>query len=1465
MNNWKEKIPAIFAEQGDVVEVPLDAQTDSQVSFETGYTANYERDAVDDLGNPLVQYGIERTKFNYLMKVITSALKDIQETIPTYEDNGVDKVDVSSIVTDTNAFDVLESILCINADTGKASKITKDDIIKNLNPDVDLSNSNISVSQLATTAVDNFLALDGDVVKKADKLLQEAIAEINLSADNVVVSASATVDVVDSVIVMNTDGKVAKATTISQEKIEEINLSKDNIAIDEYTDQEQGSIFKPVISSHTGSVYRKDKLEGSMIESIKFEQIEDDVYARSINCTIMTSDTYPDGIDNLIQTGVYHVITPDEYKDIINDQIDTADKEEYILKVMNSFLTNLNMIKEPFTDIASLVAYAGSDFISPYEPIIQVLGVSANGTDDTNVTQVFKLNGEVKGQRTFTATTGGLTNEVWIPVSTYIRDTIEEELIAFMYDGVPDEATSDVNTLRTFKTIGYNNKEELSYGFSFGGFNCYDVITIDTDLDWTDKSDTVDSDVYVAAYTYNQSLLTIDDTKIIKLNGKVIENESDITNVKDVIFFVKDRTHNIKYIALGRNTDNFVQGYLFDAGNDEFLDTTKVKDFFRPNYHLIYDTMSCTDYYNFTNTEIKLRNIVIGADVKMFSKSFGVNTDTVIAKNLIIKDNSFNPVMTVTSASTTLNNELVVNNGLIKGTVEAKNSSYILSELLEFIPEIATHDKLRILFMPFRSFGNTTADQPANYFHTGIKLGNTIYENIIKISTNINNLITSPTSSNKNFVITNKAKYLFGENYNDIYNIAGSSVFNDNFVVTACKLNGEIVELNNLSILDDVVKNRPVIILVEDVFGSYIMFLNKYRGLTIAVKHDDDGLDTIAEVFEKYLLYEDNMFNTILPEVTYYDSPASAYVTARPLMFPKYDKVKDIVDDPSIAEIKDFRASGNIKLIPSTNSISKLLQDLTDTTLFPYKFAEENLTSIITSTGDTIQVFKAGDIIADSILYIESSVDSHAKQEILGDTGTLQKIKGISFEDPFNDNNITMKRSYSLKPISDLITNGFINSNTVVIIKYFVENNAEYFICVLGSNLKRGYRLIIKDSCISFIPDYNLTKNKPFSNYLYDCAYLTLANNTPYLKFIDSSSISAWVYNRYHGSSYFSQSVNNGNVTGTLDIFDLIWVNNTLYVGALDNPKLKVTDTTMEVKGDLVVTGQVISQSQTGGSKVDTAKQLELTNFDLGTAVLQLKSDFVKPDESMGTIDQGFDPDRRVAWQLGLEDSRDDFKIPVSVTEYNLFKDISHTMIAFDANSNMSNGSSLAFIGAARPAIPPVHDLLHAYLTLYASTKEKKTKAWLRADTIELQGQVVNQSGSAMLANAAESIDEGTVIYESPEQLPTGLTIRDIQDLSQDTYFTAPHAVTTNKVPIVTAVQQAVGRANVVCVHIVFKTPSANGVLMELLSIQTTEGITAQQDSIGNCKGGLWFRVIPHVYASSNDLNVAYCPFQKLF
>ena len=165
MNTWKEKILAIFAETGNTEEVPIDTQSDNRVSFKTGYTDNYDKEKSEQ--QSLVTYGVEIGKFNYLFKLITSVIKEIQETIPVYT-TGTDeqKVDIAAITENTSAFDVLTHLLCID-DTGKASKITKEELIAQLNPNINLSNNNITITELATTAMDNFIAIDGNIVTRS--------------------------------------------------------------------------------------------------------------------------------------------------------------------------------------------------------------------------------------------------------------------------------------------------------------------------------------------------------------------------------------------------------------------------------------------------------------------------------------------------------------------------------------------------------------------------------------------------------------------------------------------------------------------------------------------------------------------------------------------------------------------------------------------------------------------------------------------------------------------------------------------------------------------------------------------------------------------------------------------------------------------------------------------------------------------------------------------------------------------------------------------------------------------------------------------------------------------------------------------------------------------------------------------------------------------------------------------------
>lgn len=674
MNNWKEKIPAIFAEQGDIVEVPLDAQTDSQVSFETGYTVNYERDAVDELGNPLVQYGIERTKFNYLMKVLTTAIKEVQEVIPVYTEGTTDKVDVSSVITATNTFDVLESLLCIDNATGKASRITKEDIIANLHPDVNLSNDNITISELATTAMDNFLSIDGDIIKKADKMLQSVIEEINLSADNVVISATTTFDNTDSIVVTNAEGKVAKATTIPQEKIENINVSKDNISIDEYTDQEPDATFKPIIASDSGKLYTKDTLSSEMIESVKPEQIDGDVFAKAIKYTVMDKDTYPDGLDNLIQTGLYHVIDHDDYKDMINDEIDTTEKEEYILKVMNPILTKSRMVDTELTTFEELAKIMESDLISPYNPIIQVIGVSADNTDDTKVTQIFSINGKCVATRTFTATVSGLVDDTFKAETSLIRNYIEEELIDFMYDGDATAAKTDVDNMRRFMTISYNGNDELCYAINFLGEVYPNVVTINTDLAHDDISDQYDSDFVKYAIKYNESLYYKDDTKIIKVNKKeaddnlirpIVRQLEIPKEVGNHVLMVKDRNTDRRYIALVNYVGN---GLLLQ--NHYNLPNEVESVFNIQNYMKIHNIIGYTEAFLKTATLIvynmdNLNNI----PKTELTNDLSVFGTTTLKGNLSVNEGT---TTTINSDTVAINSPTTVNDDLtVTGTLNA--------------------------------------------------------------------------------------------------------------------------------------------------------------------------------------------------------------------------------------------------------------------------------------------------------------------------------------------------------------------------------------------------------------------------------------------------------------------------------------------------------------------------------------------------------------------------------------------------------------------------------------------------------------------------------------------------------------------------------------------------------------------------------------------------------------------------
>lgn len=413
-NEWKSKISAIFAEQGDIVDIPVEAQDDNQVSFATGYTKNYNKDAKDDLGNPLVKFGIERTKFNYLLKIITSAIKELQETLPVYTtDTDEQKVDVGAIIENTTAFSALTDLLCIDT-TGKASRITKEELIAQLNPNIDLSNSNITVTEIAEIALNNFLAIDNGIVKKANKLLQEVIEEIDLSADNVVVSKEITHDNVHKVLVTNTAGNTFKADKLPQEIINDINLSADNISV-EHTNTGVTTL-KPLMIDENGKITSEDNISSDLIKG--------NIFAKGFKTTVMTKEQYPNGIDDLTETGLYSLADMDEYKDIINDNL-PSERKEYIKKVLGQILTLFNYSNEQTTnlDISKF-----SDLIYCPTHQIQVVGVSQGETDNTIVQQTFILFGIMLGTRigTMTLNTVEFNNIVKINGLPYIPINVEQ-------------------------------------------------------------------------------------------------------------------------------------------------------------------------------------------------------------------------------------------------------------------------------------------------------------------------------------------------------------------------------------------------------------------------------------------------------------------------------------------------------------------------------------------------------------------------------------------------------------------------------------------------------------------------------------------------------------------------------------------------------------------------------------------------------------------------------------------------------------------------------------------------------------------------------------------------------------------------------------------------------------------------------------------------------------------------------
>ena len=424
MNTWKEKILAIFAETGNIEEVPIDTQADNRVSFKTGYTKNYDKEKAQ--AESLVVYGVEIEKFNYLFKVITSAIKELQETIPVYTtDTDAQKIDIAAITENTVAFSALTELLCVD-NTGKANKITKEELIAQLNPNVDLSNSNITVSEIASTALNNFLAIDGTTIKKATKLLQEVIEEIDLSANNVTISQETTHDNIHKVLVTNTAGTTLKTDKLPQEIINNINLSASNVSV-EHT-HTAGTTLKPLMIDENGSIKSEDTISSNIISG--------DVFAKGLKTIVMTKEQYPNGIDDLKETGLYSLVSMDEYKDIINDNL-PPERKEYVKSVLTQILTLLDYPEEELTTL-DITKFSDLTYCPTHQ--IQVVGISQGETDNTIVQQTFVLFNSVLGTRKGTVT----------------LNTIQFE---------------DINRMNNFSLIPKINQKELNGVFTLNDKN----------------------------------------------------------------------------------------------------------------------------------------------------------------------------------------------------------------------------------------------------------------------------------------------------------------------------------------------------------------------------------------------------------------------------------------------------------------------------------------------------------------------------------------------------------------------------------------------------------------------------------------------------------------------------------------------------------------------------------------------------------------------------------------------------------------------------------------------------------------------------------------------------------------------------------------------------------------------------------------------------------------------------------
>lgn len=389
MNTWKQKILHIFASNADYIEeIPIEAQADNHISFEKGYTANYSKSKALEQLLPI--YAPEIEEFNYLLKIITSAIKELQETLPVYtvEENGEQKLDIVSIVNKTIAFSALTDLLCID-DTGKASKITKEELIKQLGSSIDLSTESVSVSQVATTALNNFLGIDGSTVKKANKLLQDVIKEIDLSANNVKVTNTITKDTVNKIIVTTENNVVSETDKLLQSTIDEINLSANNVKITEQIEADHENEITDILVNTSDGIKKTNKLLQSTIkeinlskdnitvehsntavttlkplmvdengkitseDSISSDLVKGDISATGFKTIVMTKEKYPNGIMDLVETGFYSIISDEEYFDVITNTV-SIERREYIEMVVKQILEKTN-IEDASNEINTLV------------------------------------------------------------------------------------------------------------------------------------------------------------------------------------------------------------------------------------------------------------------------------------------------------------------------------------------------------------------------------------------------------------------------------------------------------------------------------------------------------------------------------------------------------------------------------------------------------------------------------------------------------------------------------------------------------------------------------------------------------------------------------------------------------------------------------------------------------------------------------------------------------------------------------------------------------------------------------------------------------------------------------------------------------------------------------------------------------------------------------------------------------